>query len=348
MQNLRHFRLVNMSRKHQTVFWISFCLAVFFISDPHPEGAEPTGPRKIRAGFSSWSGSMAPLWIAREAGIFREQGLEGEVIAMPTGLEGMNALIAGEILFFQTTGGTTVSAAVGGAEVVIVATNINTLVLNLVARPEIERAEQLRGKTVGISRFGTIVDTGARVALRHFGLIPDKDVAVVQIGQVESIITAMQGNRVQAGIVSYPAVTRAKTLGYRILLDIASLGMPYAFIGVTTRAKLIRDDPDLVRRYMAAQVEAIARMKRDKNFTMGVMGKYLRTSDPELLSETYEIYAQKYLTKVPLPTAEAIKPVLEELAPRNPKAKDQDPRKFFDDSFVRQLEASGFIDALYR
>lgn len=76
--------------------------------------------------------------------------------------------------------------------------------------------------------------------------------------------------------------------------------------------------------------------------------KYLRASDPELLSETYEIYAQKYLMRVPLPTVEAIKPVLEELAPRNPKAKDQDPRKFFDDSFVRELQASGFIDSLYR
>ena len=337
-----------MKKRRQTVLWINFCLALLFTSPHYLQGAEPPAPRKIRVAFTSLSGSQAPPWIAREAGIFRKHGLEVEVIAMPSGVEGMNALIAGEVLFLQIAGGTTVSAAVGGADAIIIGTTLGTLVQSLVARPEIEKAEQLRGKSVGISRFGTSIDTGARLALRHFGLVPEKDVAIVQIGAMESIVPAMQGNRVQAGILSYPAITRAKKLGHRVLLDIAALGIPYASTGVTTRAKLIREDPDLVRRYMAAQVEAIARMKRDRNFTMNVMGKYLRTSDPELLSETYDIYAQKYLMGVPLPTVEAVRPVLEELAPRNPKAKDQDPRKFFDDSFVRELQASGFIDSLYR
>jgi len=104
----------------------------------------------------------------------------------------------------------------------------------------------------------------------------------------------------------------------------------------------------LIRRYMAAQIEAIARAKRDKPLAMQVMGKYLRTADSEMLSEAYEIYVQKHLAKVPLPSIDALKTVLEELAARNPKAREMDPRKFFDDSFVRQMQASGFIDALYR
>ena len=304
--------------------------------------------RKLKAAYTSISGNMTPLWAAREGGIFKKYGLDVELLSMPSGQEGMNALIAGELEFLQIAGSTTTAAAVGGADVVALATTIERLVTSLVVGPAIQKPEDLKGKSIGISRFGTSIDTGARLALRHFGLVPEKDVAIVQIGAMESIVPAMQGNRVQAGILSYPAITRAKKLGHRVLLDIAALGIPYASTGVTTRAKLIREDPDLVRRYMAAQVEAIARMKRDRNFTMNVMGKYLRTSDPELLSETYDIYAQKYLMGVPLPTVEAVRPVLEELAPRNPKAKDQDPRKFFDDSFVRELQASGFIDSLYR
>lgn len=291
---------------------------------------------------------MVPPWIAREAGIFTKHGLDVEVIATPSGVEGMNALIAGEVQFLQIAGGTTASAALGGADVMVIGTTIDTFVQNLMVRPEIEKAEQLKGKSLGISRFGTSIDTGARVALRHFGLVPEKDVAIVQIGSIESIVAAMQGNRIQAGILSYPSIGRAKKLGDRSLLDIASLGIPYASTGMTTRGKLIREDPDLVRRYMAAQVEAIARAKKDKNFTMKVMGKYLRTTYPELLSEAYDIYVQKHLLKVPLPTADAMKTVLEELAGRNPKAKEMDPRKFFDDSFVHQLQSSGFIDALYR
>ena len=310
--------------------------------------AESSSLRKVRMAFTSLSGSMIPPWVAREAGIFNKHGLEVEVIATPSGVEGMNALIAGEVQFLQIAGGTTVSAALGGADVMILGTTIDTFVQNLMVRPEIEKPEQLKGKSLGISRFGTSIDTGARVALRHFGLIPEKDVAIVQIGTVESTVLAMQGNRVQAGILSYPSIARAKKLGHRVMLDISTLGIPYASTGMTTRGRLIREDPDLMRRYMAAQVEAIARAKRDKNIAMTVMGKYLRTTDLEMLSETYDIYVQKHLAKVPLPTIDALRSVLDELAARNPKAKEADPRKFFDDSFVRQMQASGFIDALYR
>ena len=326
-------------------FFSLLFLSLFFATHI-AEAAEPL--RKIRMAFTSLSGSMAPPWVAREAGIFGKHGLEVEVIATPSGVEGMNALIAGEVQFLQIAGGTTVSAAVGGADVMILATTIGTFVQNLVVRPEIETAEQLKGKTLGISRFGTSIDTGARIALRHFGLVPEKDVAIVQIGSVESIVAAMQGGRVQAGILSYPAISRAKKLGHRVLLDISALGIPYASTGITTAGKLIHEQPDLIRRYLTAQIEAIARMKNDKPYTMSVMGKYLRLSDPELLSEAYDIYVQKYLMKVPLPNVEAVRAVLDELAPRNPKAKNEDPKKFFNDSFVRQMETSGFIQSLYR
>jgi ABC-type nitrate/sulfonate/bicarbonate transport system substrate-binding protein len=168
------------------------------------------------------------------------------------------------------------------------------------------------------------------------------------MGGMESIVPAMQGSRVQGGILSYPAIGRAKKLGYRELLEISSLNFPYASTGISTRGEVIRKEPDLVRRYMTAQVEAIARMKRDRPFTINVMSKFLRTTDMEQLSEAYDIYANKFLLRAPLPTIEAIHAVLDELESRNPKAKGQDPKKFFDDRFVRELQSSGFIDGLYR
>lgn len=327
---------------------LAISLFLFSLAQDYSHAADSPSPRKLRMAFTSLSGSMIPPWMARSAGIFAKHGLDVEVIATPSGVEGMNALIAGEVQFLQIAGSTTTSAALGGADVMIIGTTIDTLVQHLIVRPEIEKPEQLKGKSLGISRFGTSIDTGARIAVRHFGLVPEKDVAIVQIGSIESIVAALQGNRVQAGILSHPSIGRAKKLGHHTILDIASLGIPYASTGMTTRGRLIREDPDLVRRYMMAQVEAIARAKRDKNLAMSVMGKYLRITDPELLSETYEIYVQKHLLKVPLPTVDALKPVLEELAARNPKAREVDPRRFFDDSFVRQMQSSGFIDALYR
>src|SRR5262245_47929948 len=298
--------------------------------------------------FTSLSAVMMPPWLAREAGIFNKHGLEVEVIATPTGVEGMNALIAGEVQFLQISGGTTASAALGGADVMVVGTTLDTLVQQLIARPEIEKPEQLKGKSVGITRFGTSIDVGARLALKHFGLAPEKEVALVQVGGMESMVTALQSNRIQAGILSYPAITQALKLGNRMLLDVASLGIPYAFTGMTARGRLIREDPDLVRRYMMAQTEAIARAKQDRNLTLKIMGKYLRTANPASLAESYEIDIQKYMLKIPLTTVEAMKSVLDDLAGRIPKAKDTDPKKFSDDSFVRQMQTSGFIDALYK
>jgi NitT/TauT family transport system substrate-binding protein len=323
-------------------------LALSLVPAPYASAADAQPLRKVRMAFTSLSSVMCPPWIAREVGIFNKHGLDVEVIATPTGVEGMNALIAGEVQFLQISGGTTASAALGGADVMVVGTTLDALVQNLIARPEIEKAEQLKGKSVGITRFGTSIDVGARLALKHFGLVPEKEVAIVQVGGMESMVTALQTNRIQAGILSYPAITQALKLGNRVLLDVASLGIPYAFTGITTRGRLIKEDPDLVRRYMMAQTEAIARAKRDKNLALKIMGKYLRTANPNALAESYDIDVQKYMLRVPLTTVEAMKSVLDDLAGRIPKAKDAEPKRFFDDSFVRQMQSSGFIDALYR
>jgi NitT/TauT family transport system substrate-binding protein len=332
-----------MKRNPLLLLWL---ITAVFASVP-AFGAE-SSLRRIRAAITSISGSMVPPWAAHEAGIFNKYGLQVEVIATPSGVQGTNALIAGEVSFLQIAGGTTAGAAGGGADLKIVATMVGTLVLNLVVRPELENPEQLRGKSIGISRFGTSLHTGGRIAAKHFGLEPGKDVHIVEIGAGDWIVGAPQGNRVQAAVFGYRATSRALKLGNRLLLHIPSLNIPYASTGVSTRGEIIREDPDLVRRFLSAEIEAIALMKKDRAFATKVLSKYLRTDDPELLAESYDVQIAKYMTKVPLTTADAVRSVLEELSERNPKAKDLDPNKFFDDRFVRQLQASGFIESLYR
>jgi NitT/TauT family transport system substrate-binding protein len=323
--------------------WVVGCLSISTSA-----GAAGEATRKIRAAITSISGAMVPPWAAHEAGIFRRYGLDVEVIAMPSGIQGMGALIAGEVAFVQIAGGTTAGAAVSGADVKIVATTVGTLLLNLVARPEIEKPEQLRGKNIGISRYGTSLHTGARIAMKHFGLEPGKDVAIVEIGSGDWIVGALQGGRVQAAVFGYPATSRAVKLGNGVLLHLPSLNIPYASTGVSTRGDIIRDDPDLVKRYLSAEVEAIALMKKDRAFTLKVLSKYLRTTDSDLLAESYDIQITKYMMKAPLTTTDAVRSVLDELAERSPKAREQEPSKFFDDRFVRQLQTSDFIDSLYR
>ena len=331
-----------MSRRWVIVFLILFYSVVGL------DAAEQAGLRKIRVAVTSISGSMSPPWAAHESGIFAKHGLQVEVIATPSGLQGINTLAAREVDFVHIAGGTTAGAAVGGADVKIIATLVGTLVLNLVVRPEIEKPEQLRGKSIGISRFGTSLHTGARIAVRHFGMEAGKDLAIVEIGAGDWIVGALQGNRVQAGVFGYPATSRAVKLGNRVMLHLPSLNIPYASTGVSTRGDIIRGDPDLVRGYLSAEIEAIALMKKDRAFTLKVLSKYLRTTDMDLLAESYDVQIAKYMMKTPLTTADAVRSVLDELAERNPKAKDLDPNKFFDDRFVRQLQAGDFIELLYR
>src|SRR5437870_12478652 len=152
--------------------FIAFCMVGCLSLSASARAGEASSLRKIRAAITSISGSMVPPWAAHEAGIFRKYGLQVEVIAMPSGIQGISALIAGEVAFVQIAGGTTAGAAVGGADVKIVATTVGTLLLNLVVRPEIEKPEQLRGKNIGISRYGTSLHTGARIAMKPFGLEP--------------------------------------------------------------------------------------------------------------------------------------------------------------------------------
>ena len=323
-------------------------LLIVLVSSTALSAGEATKLRRVRAAVTSISGSMAPSWAAHESGIFEKHGLQVEVIATPSGLQGMNTLIAREVDFVHIAGGTTAGAAVGGADVKIIATNVATLLLNLAVRPEIEKSEQLRGKSVGISRFGTSLHTGARVALKHFGLDPGRDVAIVEIGAGDWIVSALHSGRVHAGVFGYPATSKAVKLGNRVMLHLPDLAIPYAANGVSIRGELIRNEPDYVRRYLAAVIEAGALMKKNRDFTYRVLRKYLRTDEPDVLAETYDVQIVKYLMKSPVPTLDAVRSVVEELAERNPRARDQDPAKFFDARFVRQLENNGFIDSLYR
>jgi ABC-type nitrate/sulfonate/bicarbonate transport system substrate-binding protein len=304
--------------------------------------------RRLRAGYASLSGNMAPYWAAKDSGLYKKYGLDIDLVAFPSGTEGMAAMIAGEIEFLAIAGSTTASAAIGGADVVSLAITTERLVTSLMTIPSIQRAEELRGKAVGISRFGTSIDTAARMALHHYGLEAMKDVMLVQVGAVSSGVAALRGGRIQGAILSYPNLIQARREGFRELLDIASLGVPYASTGITVRKSFMAQRRDVVVNYVKSIVEATARIKRDKSFTIEMMMKYFRTKDREMMEETYEVSVAKYLKRMPTPTAESFRTVIDELALVNPKAKGQDPKRFYDESILQELDKSGFINALNR
>ena len=327
----------------QRVFVIVFFGALIFLSTP----ASAQDGRRLRAGYASLSGNITPLWAARDTGLFKKYGLDIDLIAFPSGTEGMAAMIAGEIEFLAIAGSTTASAAIGGADVISMALINDRLLTSLVVGPSIQKPEDLKGKSIGNSRFGTSIDTAAR-AIQHYGLEPIKDVSLVQVGAVSSAVASLRGGRVHGAILSYPTIIHARREGFREMLDIASLGTPYAANGITIRRSFMQQRQETAANFLKAFLESIARVKKDKTLAIDVMGKYLRTKDREMLDETYEFAITKYLKARPYPTVEAFRSVIEELAHVNPKAKGQDPRRFYDDTILQELDKSGFINALYR
>ena len=167
-----------------------------------------------------------------------------------------------EIEFLAIAGSTTASAAIGGADVLSMALINDRLLTSLVVGPAIQKPEDLKGKSIGISRFGTSIDTAARIAIQHYGLEPIKDVSLVQVGAVSSAVAALRGGRIHAAILSYPTIIQARREGFREILDIASLGTPYAANGITLRRSFMQQRREIAANFLRAFLEAIARVKK--------------------------------------------------------------------------------------
>lgn len=301
-------------------------------------------PTRVMSGYAATSGPHAVLWLARDAGLFEKNGLRTDVAYIRSGSTMAQALVAGEIQMAQMGGPAMLAAGVAGMDVTFVAVALNTT--PIVIMGNVSKIEELKGKAVGITRYGSNTDISARFAIRKAGLQPEKDIALVQLEDYAGIMGGIASGRIAAGALADPFTDAAKKLGYKEIADIASMGLEFPFVGIATKKSFIKDNADTVQRFVRAYTEAIAIYKNNRDLAMKVTSKYTGIKDPEILSSTVNFYAPK-LARVPHPTAGGIRFVLDQIAARDPKAKNVAPESFMDLRFVKQLEDSGFIRRLY-
>jgi NitT/TauT family transport system substrate-binding protein len=301
-------------------------------------------PTRVMSGYAATSGPHAVLWLARDAGLFEKNGLRVEVAYIRSGSTMAQALVAGEISMAQMGGPAMLAAGVAGMDVTFAAVALNTT--PIVIMGNVSKIEELKGKAVGITRFGSNTDISARFAIRKAGLQPEKDVALVQLEDYPGIMGGIASGRIAAGALADPFTDAAKRLGYKEIADIAAMGLEFPFVGIATKKSYIKDNMDTVQRFVRGYTEAIAIYKNNPEFAMKVTSKYTGIKDPSILSSTVNFYAPK-LARVPYPTIGGIRFVLDQIAARDPKAKTVAPESFMDLRFVKQLEASGFIKGLY-
>jgi NitT/TauT family transport system substrate-binding protein len=301
-------------------------------------------PVRVMSGYSATSGPHAVLWIARDTGLFEKNGLRTDVAYIRSGSTMAQTLVSGEIQMSQMGGPAMLAAGVAGMDVTFVAVALNTT--PIVIMGTVSRMEDLKGKAIGVTRYGSNTDISARFAIRKSGLQPDKDVALVQLEDYAGIMGGVASGRIAAGALADPFTDAAKKLGYKEIADLAAMGLEFPFVGIAVKKSYIKDNMDTVQRFVRAYTEAIAIYKNNRELAMKVTSKYTGIKDPAILASTIDFYAPK-LQRVPYPTVGGLRFVLEQVAIREPKAKDFAPETFMDTRFVKQLEYSGFIKSLY-
>ena len=317
--------------------------AVIFAGMAHQ--ASVNAQEKLRI---AWAGgaSSTPIWIVQEKGLMKKQGVNAEIIRVGASTMALQALLAGELDVIGTSVTTLVTSRLAGADVVMVLAIVPTFPAHIVTSKAVTDVKQLKGKVGGVGRPGTTTEIGMRLALSRLGLDPNTDVKLVPVGNTADALAALSKGVVQFSILVEPFVREAEKLGYKSLIDIGSLNIPFHWNGVLTRQANAQSKSALIGKFARAMVEAIHVYKTDKESTVKIISKYTQITDPDSLARTYAAYI-KVLPEVPFPAPEGVKTFLDYMAASRPEAAKASPKDFVDLSFVQKVQASGFIKQLY-
>ena len=295
--------------------------------------------------ISTTPGSSSVLWVAKDAKIFDKHGIDATVIFISGSVRGIQSILAGEIAIGEGGGPGLASARLAGGDVVAIAGNVNVLPYYLVSQPSIRKHEDLRGKTGGTHIAGTTAEFALKVGLKRIGIDPLKDVNLRVIGGAIERMVALQKGIVHFTVVTEAGKAMAERLGYPTVVDMVSLKIPFPQNGIYTSTKLTRDNPDFVRRYLRAYVEAIHYYKANKEETIKIMRKYSRLEDRKILEEAWDWHA-KFMPDLPYAPVDGYQLVLADMAEKNPKAAQANVKDYIDSRFMKEIEDSGFLKSL--
>jgi NitT/TauT family transport system substrate-binding protein len=310
--------------------------------------ANADSQEKIRVSYSS-TDTLNSIWtIAGDAGFFKKHGLDADVVYIGSSTVTISAIVAQDIQVGNAAGSGIANAAVRGADVVSAGCVVNVLAYELVVRDNIKSAEDLKGKSIGISRFGSASDVAARELLKGLGLKPTEDVKILQVGGAPERAAGFSRGLI-AGFPSPPGNVNLIPGGlpHRILANMADLPKPYPlpFICAVTTKSYIAKKRGAVKAVLMALVEAAHYFKTNKEGTQKIVAKYLQNANKTYLESSYYPNA-KILERIPYTTREGMKIQLDEALKQTPGSKVT-VDNLIDDTIVREIEKEGFIDKVY-
>ena len=302
---------------------------------------------KLRIGYSGATISNAMLWVTEEGKLFQKNGIDPEILYLQTTL-GQTAMIAGEIQMCVYSASLLAPARLQGADVVMVTSFLNKPIYRLVVRPEIRTVADLKGKRLGITRFGTVTDWTTRLLISRLGLDPEKDVALVQVGDVPVLLASMSaGKTIDGAIIQPPYYLKAVASGMRVLANMQEMDIPFQQTGLNTTRKFIARNSDIARRAVKSVIEGIHFMRANPAAAKRAIARRMQIKDEKELEDSYQLL-RSFIQVKPYPSLEGFKTIFAELGKRVPAAKNADAKDFVDTRFIEELDRSGYIDGLYR
>ena len=296
----------------------------------------------IKVGYPQLSGGSMPLWVINETKVDRRYGVDVNSIYIPGGARLTQSLIAGDI-DIALTGGAVVTADLSGADLTYLAIGLSTDGFYVYAKPEIKDIRDLSGKILGVITKGASSDHAAIALIRRYGMREGQDVKFLYFSRQEDLLAALNQGIVPAGVLTCPTNVMAQRLGFKELVDISSFRLPYPHNAVATRRPLLRQNPDLFRGFLKTYLATIKIIHEEPGVTKRALARFL-TKDPEMIDDAYRRLEALFL-KVPYMPEEAIRSVLS--VSDHPRASSANPKDFFDNRIMKELEDTGFVKELY-
>lgn len=320
---------------------------VFLMVIWSPEVFPQASGKNLKIAYSALSGSSFPIWIAKEARLFEKYGFSADLIYIPSSSLALQAMLGGNIQIIPTASAPTImQAKMQGADTVLIGATNNTVTFFFMVTPDITKTQDLKGKKVGVSRFGASSDTALRYALKKWGLEVGRDVTILQMGGIPEILAGMKSGSVSGGPLSSPTDLKARKEGFKELVDLGQIGLDYPQTCIAVSQSYMQRQRDDVRNYIKITIQAVHLMYTNKELAMKVFGKYTKTDDRGILEAAYHTYLDK-TDKVPYIKPTAVKLAIDLLAEQDPKFRSARPEDFIDNSIVKEIEDSGFVNELY-
>ncbi len=306
-----------------------FLILNFPLSILHFSPAQSAALERLRVGYPSPSANFYPLFATKEANLFEKYGFEPEMIYVQ-GVQLIAVQVAGQLDFSSVSGLVFLQASVEGSDLILLASSNDSQPMKLMVHTGITSPKDLKGKTIAVTRFGSLTDLLLRPVLKNWGLEPQKDVNLLQIGRLPDMVLAIAQKKVDGGVISFPNSLQAEKMGVKTLLDFADSGLDIPSTTVVASRKYANSHREIVLRFLKAYIEGTRRLLTDK------------------LTTTYDLFTTRYTKKVPKINPKTVETALNLLAEGNPKAKGRKAEEFMDTSFMDELEATGFINSVWK